>query len=133
MRWKVFLESLRDPVVLSQEDDVECGEERLLIGPGVARHEVLRLLCPQLSRVGPQVQLLPRRKLVGVGIPLQTSVLISPIELKLHINTNKVYVVLCNIQLVQFSYLRMAAVSMSEPYTMLASTKEVISLYYENE
>ena len=133
MRWEVFLESLRDPVVLSQEDDVERGEERLLIGPGVARHEVLRLLCPQLSRVGPQVQLLPRRKLVGVGIPLQTSVLISPIELKLHINTNKVYVVLYYIQLIEFSYLRMAAVSMSEPYTMLASTKEVISLYYENE
>ena len=133
MRWEVFLESLRNPVVLSQEDDVERGEERLLIGPGVARHEVLRLLCPQLSRVGPQVQLLPRRKLVGVGIPLQTSVLISPIELKLHINTNKVYVVLYYIQLIEFSYLRMAAVSMSEPYTMLASTKEVISLYYENE
>ena len=129
MRWEVFLESLRDPVVLSQEYDVERGEERLLIGPGVARHEVLRLLCPQLSRVGPQVQLLPRRKLVGVGIPLKASVLISPIELKLHINTNKVFVVQCNIQLVQFSYLRMAAVSMSEPYTMLASTKEVISLY----
>ena len=86
MRWEVFLESLCDPVVLSQEDDVERGEERLLIGPGVACHEVLRLLCPQLSGVGPQVQLFPRRKLVCVGIPLKASILISPIELKLHIN-----------------------------------------------
>ena len=127
MRWEVFLESLRDPVVLSQEYDVERGEERLLIGPGVARHEVLRLLCPQLPRVGPQVQLLSRRKLVGVGIPLQTSVLISSIHAievahKCKLSTTKYY-----------TYLRMAAVSMSEPYTMLASTKEVISLYYENE
>ena len=82
MRREVFLEPLGDPVVLPHEDDVQGGEERLLVGPAVARHEVLRLVRPQLPRVRPEIQLLPRGKLVRVGIPLQAPVLISPIHVK---------------------------------------------------
>ena len=82
MRGEVFLEPLGDPVVLPQEDDVQRGEEGLLVGPAVARHEVLRLLPPQLPRVRPEIQLLPRGELVRVGIPLQSPVLIGPIQVE---------------------------------------------------
>ena len=82
MRREVFLEPLGNPVVLPHEDDVQRGEEWLLVGPDVARHEVVRLLRPQLPRVRPEIQLLPRGKLVRVGIPLQAPVLISPVRVK---------------------------------------------------
>ena len=53
MGGEVFLEPLGDPVVLSQEDDVQGGEEGLLVGPTVARHEILWLFRPQFSCVRP--------------------------------------------------------------------------------
>ena len=69
--WQVLPEELGDPVVLPEEDDVECGQEGMLVDPHVARHEVGRLLGPQEVELGADVELLAGRELVGVGVAVQ--------------------------------------------------------------
>ena len=56
-RWQVFLEQLSDPVVLLDEDDVEGGEEGVLVHSHLAGHEVVDLLGLQQARVRTNIQL----------------------------------------------------------------------------
>ena len=57
--------------MLPQEDHVERGEEGVLVDPHVAGHEVGRLLGPEEVEVGPHVELLAGRELVGVGVAVE--------------------------------------------------------------
>ena len=61
---EVLLEQLGDPVVLPDEDDVQGGEEWVLVDPHVAGHEVLGFLRSLQSLVGSQAKLLSCWKLV---------------------------------------------------------------------
>ncbi len=57
-RREVFLEQLGDPVVLLEEDDVQGGEEGVLVDAHLAGHEVVHLLRPQQGCVRTLVQLM---------------------------------------------------------------------------
>ncbi len=55
---EVFLEQLGNPVVLLDEDDVQGGEEGVLVDAHLAGHEVVGLLRPQQGRVGTLIELM---------------------------------------------------------------------------
>ena len=75
---QVSLQQFGDSVVFPHEDHVHHGQERVLVDPHVAGHEVLGSLRSKQVGVGANLQLLAGRQLIRPRVPLQPAVDVRP-------------------------------------------------------